>query len=158
MADEGAAGPTWHEREVLTCLQRVAKARSQLATLEVEAGAAADREVVERLEALEVEAVPLRKKAGARFGGGAARDRLAEIDGQQRLLLDELGVADLDEARARAGAGADVDPTLLEFARRELAQAEDELAEVLAMEIPDDADDGGADDGAIDLRDESAAS
>ena len=147
----------------MTCLKRVANARSQLAALEPDEGVVPiDPEAVTRLEELEAESVPLRKKAESRFGGGSARQRLAEIEAHQRVLLDELGVTDLAEARQRLDTVAEVDATLLEFARRELEQAEAELAEVLAMDIPEpepEPDEPAVvDDPPIDLRDESAAS
>lgn len=147
---------------MVTCLRRVANARSQLATLEAAAGGpAVDAADVARLEELAAEAEALHKKAKSRFGGGAARDRLTEIEGQERLLLAELGVADLADARARLLSTGDVDATLLEFTRNELRQAEAELAEVLAMDVPDAEAEPAADDAAgddIDLRDEPTAS
>jgi len=77
-------------------------------------------------------------KAAGRFGGGA-RTKLDDCRRKQRVVLERLGVDTIDELRARGSAAAApaVDPTLLDFARRECAEAEKEFLEVAAMVIPE---------------------
>lgn len=120
-------------------------------------------EDVEELDRLDAEIASLAAKAKARFGGGTARERRATLQARQRALLERLGVPDVEAARAMATADVadEVDPVLLDFARRELTAAEEAWEEIQSMEVPDDqpedepielADDEGSEAPAIDLR------
>jgi len=141
--DDGTSGSTlsWHEREITQALQRLANARANLAQLEAQA---ADTVVVPppdpvdlaRAEELQADIVRLSAKASGRFSGGA-RSKLAESERQLRLLLHRLGVASLDELRRGPTVVPAVDPTVLEFAQRECADAEKAFVQVTAMVIPD---------------------
>jgi hypothetical protein len=139
---------SWRDRELLTALRRLANSRAQVAGLEATTAARAQVPVpdpadVRRMHDLEDELVRLRAKATARFGGGAARDRIPEVEMQQRLVLERLGydtLAELDRAVEEAADAPDpVDPAIVDFARRELAAAEEAYEQLLAM--PDDEDD-----------------
>lgn len=183
MADDNAGSPprpSWHERETALALQRLANARANLATLEERDAADAAPVVIDpadvaRAEQLQADVDRYTAKASGRFGGGSAR---AKLEGSRRQLDDLLGrlgvesVADL-RAGAAAPAAPAVDPAVLDFARRECAEAEKAFLEVAAMVIPDvepdaelDADDAevipaatsfGDDDGDLDLRIEPSA-
>jgi len=138
-----AAKPSWHEREIALALQRLANARAHLATLEAQhevepATIAADPADITLAEALQIDIERYTAKAAGRFGGGA-RAKLDDCRRQQRVVLERLGVATIDELRTRGSAAAApaVDPTLLDFARRECAEAEKEFLEVAAMVIPE---------------------
>lgn len=145
---------TWHERETALSLLRLANARANLAQLEEQHEQSApkgtrDSADVARAEQLQSEIERHITKASGRFGAGAARARLEEAQLQQRPVLERLGVATFDELRegGRDLAPA-VDPTVLDFARRECAEAEKTFLEVAAMVIPevedeDDDADGG---------------
>ena len=142
---------SWRERELLTALRRLANSRAQVQGLEdamqnQAAGARPQPGDVERIDTLEGELQQLRAKASSRFGGGAARDRLPEVEMQQRLALERLGFGSYGEFAAagkRPAVVADrVDPAILDFARRELHAAEEACAELLAM--PDDVDESPA--------------
>lgn len=142
--ETSASKPSWHEREIAQALQRLANARAQLASLEEQAGASAperpepDPADVARATQLRADIAKLTAKASGRFGASAARAKLEEAELQLRLLLERLGVADLDELRAGpADAAPAVDPAVLDFARRECADAEQAFLEVAAMVIPD---------------------
>lgn len=135
------AKPSWHEREIAQALQRLANARAQLASLEEQVGATVTRPEpdpadVARAESLQADIAKLTTKASGRFGATAARAKLEVSQRDLRLVLDRLGVEHLDELSAPA-AGAAVDPTVLDFARRECADAEQAFLEVAAMVIPD---------------------
>ena len=101
---------------------------------------------VARVEALQAEVAQLAPKAQSRFGGGAARQRIAEAEAEQRLICERAGVADLEALRQRAAAGPVVDPTVLDFARRELAAAEAAWDEVQALEVPEPEPEEASDD------------
>lgn len=154
---------TWHDREVVTALRRLASARSRLEQLLEQGGPAVEAKVtfedIEELERLEEEIAALAVKAKARFGGGAARERRATLQARQRSVLDRLGVADLDEARAAATRtdGPAVDPVVLDFARRELAAAEEAWEEIQAMDVPDQPEDPAIDLAAPDEAEPSPA-
>jgi hypothetical protein len=130
---------SWKERELVTALRRLANARSQVTQLEeAMAGPTLPSPAdMARIRELEAELEPLRRKAQSRFGGGGARERLAEVEAEQNRLLEAAGFASLDELdRAAAESSSDGhegDPVLLEFARRELSDAETALQEVLAL-------------------------
>lgn len=165
MSDEattpnGEVDVTWYEREMVAALQRVANARSQLTTLEEQASppdplAAADRADVERVVEVHARIQELEPKTRSRIGGGKARAEVAELESTLDLVLARIGLP-LEEVLAGADGPppptAEVDPVVLEFARRELADAEALLAELLALDVPppepadDVADDGPAGD------------
>jgi hypothetical protein len=149
-----AGGPrlSWQEREIVSALRRLAKARAQVVELEARlaeqarrpAPDPADSALVEELQK-EIERVAPR--AASRFGAGAARARLAELQRRQREVLARLGFDDYTAYSAAGGGLApvdDVDPVFVEFARREVRDAEEALAALLAL--PDDGTDlpGGA--------------
>lgn len=161
-ASDGADGEqtrlSWKERELVSALRRVANARSQVEQLEA---AGAGRPPVEpadaaRLEQIEEELARLRRKAQGRFGANAARERLGEVEVEQRLLLERLGFESYDEFRAstdsRGGAAEAVDPVLLDFSKRELADAEEALQQVLAMPDADETAETPETPALIDLR------
>ena len=134
---------SWAEQEVLTALKRLARAQSQLQALEGQGGSARrsfDAADGERLEALEIELAHARAKASGRFAKGAARERVAELEVTERLLMDQLGVATFAEFRTISEAPASVDsvdPAVLAFARQELASAQQAWLEVQALEAPE---------------------
>ncbi len=139
---------SWRDRELLTALRRLANATAQVQALDAarvrQAAAPAIYPAdVEQVEALEAELTKLRAKANSRFGGGAARDRLPELEAQQRRLLERMGFDSYAAFRARPAdnqsAAEPVDPAIADFARRELAAAEEAYDALLAM--PDDIDD-----------------
>ena len=137
---------TWHDREVVGALRRLASARSRLQQLTEQGspvgGAKVSFEDVEELEHLEGEIAALAAKSKARFGGGTARERRAALQARQRAVLDSLGVPDLAAARVAAteSDAPGVDPVVLDFARRELAAAEEAWEEIQAIEVPDQAE------------------
>ena len=99
---------SWREKELVAALKRLAGAQSQVALLEERLAAQAratvpDPDDARRLEQLEAELVKLRHKANSRFGGASALDRLAELDMQQRLVLDRLGFAERRGLRRGSG-------------------------------------------------------
>jgi hypothetical protein len=132
---------SFKERETLLALRRLANARSQLDQLEEQLAAATrepswDPDDLARAEAYQREIDELATKAHSRFGGGTARARLAEAEMQQRLVLERLGVTSYDELRTAervAPIGPAIDPAFVDFARRELASAEEAYRQVLAM-------------------------
>lgn len=145
------ARPTWQEREIALALQRLASARVRVASLEeamatpAAAVAQADPADVQRLQEIEAEMAKLRPKASARFGGGNARQRIDELEVQQRLLLDRLGVESYEAylaAVAEPDAPPAVDPDVMAFAVREFEAAQEAFIEVSTMVIaeadPDD--------------------
>ncbi len=85
----------------------------------------------------------LRSKASARFGGGAARERIPDLEMQQRLVLERLGhdsYAAFEQAGRRPAPTTEpVDTAFVDFARRELADAEEAYEQLLSM--PDEDDD-----------------
>jgi hypothetical protein len=142
---------SFKDREMVIALRRLANARSQLSHLEEQMAANASARVVDpaelaRLEAYQADIDKLTVKAGGRFGGGAARARLSEVEMQLRLALERLGVASIDELRTKGSSPSEVtvDEGVLDFARRELAAAEQGYREVLALpdepDRPDDLD------------------
>jgi hypothetical protein len=147
---EGDGEPrlSWRDRELLSALRRLANSRAQVQSLEADlekhrSVAPVDPADVRQVEALESELTKLQAKASARFGGGAARERIPEVEMQQRLLLERLGYESYAAFQARArGADAStaaVDTGYVDFARRELAAAEEAYEQLLAM--PDEEDD-----------------
>jgi hypothetical protein len=143
---------SWQERELLAALRRLANAQAQLHALEEEQSRhpmrpALDAADVERVESLEAELAKLREKAGHRFGRSAARDRISEVESQQRLVLERVGFDSYADFAARDApavlAAEAVDPALVEFARHELEAAEEAYAQVLAL--PGDLDAADAD-------------
>ena len=138
---------SWRDRELLTALRRLANSQAQVqgleAALELQRGVRVpDPADVDRIESLEAELTKLRGKAGSRFGGSAARERIPEVEAQQRLVLERLGFSTYDEFRSAGGlavpAAEPVDPAFVDFARRELAAAEEAYEQLLSM--PDDID------------------
>lgn len=136
---------SWRDRELLAALRRVANSRAQVQSLE--AALERQREVEPpdpedpaRAQELHAELGRLRAKATSRFGGGAARDRIPDVELQLRLVLERLGYQSYGEFEAggrRAAPDPDhVDPALVDFAHRELEAAEKAYEELLAM--PDD--------------------
>jgi hypothetical protein len=179
MADDNAVPapkPSWHEREIAQALQRLANARAQLATLEEQAAEAParpdpDPADVARARSLQADITKLTAKASGRFGGSGARAKLADAQAELAAVLDRIGVADLDELAAGGPSAPTVDPTVLDFARRECADAEEAFLAVAAMVIPDAEDepeqpdaeviaaaDTFGDDADLDLRIEPSAS
>lgn len=152
---------TWHDREVVTALRRLASARSRLDQLQSAqpdgAGPTVSAADLAILTELHEDIERLAAKAKSRFGGGNARERRAELQAKERMVLQRLGVADYAEAReaARPARPQEVDPEVLAFAERELAAAEEAWREVQALEVPEEpevetfAAEGGAD---LDLR------
>jgi len=136
---------SWAEQETLDALKRLAGAQSQLQALEDRASAtppAIDPTAGSRLEQIHAEVVAARAKASGRFARGAARDRLEQLEMNERLVLDQVGVADYEAYRRLAAAAAapgpdPVDPQVLAFARQELASAQQAWLEVAAMEVPE---------------------
>jgi hypothetical protein len=132
---------SFKERETLLALRRLANARSQLDQLEEQLAATSrapswDPDDLARAESYQREIDELATKAHSRFGGGNARARLTEVEMQQRLLLDRLGVASYDELRDTervAPGGPTVDPAFVDFARRELESAAEAYRQVLSM-------------------------
>lgn len=148
-SDSGAtaARPTWHEREIALALQRLATAREHLAILEQRGAhavqatetAAANPADVTRAHEVQADIDALRPKAAARFGGGAARARIDELEVSLHLVLDRLGFASYEQFILGAtppSAAPAVDPDALRFAQREFADAERSFLEVVAMVIP----------------------
>jgi hypothetical protein len=145
-ASEGVAKPalSWAEQEVLDALKRLARAQAQMAALEARTPApparSFDPEDVRRAQELQGDLERARAKASGRFAKGAARERLEELQMRERLLLDRLRMASLDELRAAASSPAPVtdpvDPNVLAFARQELAAAQQGWLDVQALELP----------------------
>jgi hypothetical protein len=142
---------SWRDRELLTALRRLANSQAQVqaleAALELQRGVhVPDPADVDRIETLESELAKLRAKAGSRFGGGAARDRLPEVEAEQRAVLERLGFHTYAEFRSAGGLAVPVadpvDPAFVDFARRELADAEQAYEQLLSM--PDDIDESPA--------------
>jgi hypothetical protein len=139
---------SWRDRELLSALRRLANSRAQVQALEAameqqQGVAPPDPADAERVGALEAELTKLRAKAGGRFGGGAARERIPEVEMQQRLVLERLGFASYADFTAAGGHAAPavepVDPRFLEFARHEVAAAEEAYEQLLSMPDDDDA-------------------
>lgn len=136
---------SWRDRELLAALRRVANSRVQVQSLEA---AVARQRGVEpadpadpgRAQELHDELVKLRAKGTSRFGGGAARDRIPDVELELRLVLERLGYssyAAFEAGGRRPAPDPDhVDPALVDFAHRELEAAERAYEQVLAM--PDD--------------------
>lgn len=140
--EEAPVTLSWAEQEVVDALKRLARAQSHLADLEARAGEATtptfEAADVERLEKLQGQLAQARAKASGRFGRGAARDRLAELEMAERLVLDRMGVDSYADCRSAIEAPhvEAVDPQVLAFAQRELASARTAWLEVQALEIP----------------------
>jgi len=138
--------PSWQEREIKLALQRLATAREHLAILEERAAAAtgpdpsaADPADVAKAHQLQADIDALRPKAAGRFGGGAARARISELEVSLHLVLDRLGFASYElfvTGIDRPPPAPAVDADALRFAQREFADAEASFLEVVAMEIP----------------------
>lgn len=144
-SDDDAPRLTWRERELITALRRLANSRAQVGALEEAqrdgpAPPRAEPGDVELVDRLHHELERLRAKASSRFGGGSARDKLPDVEMQQRLVLERLGFGSYEEfvaaGRRPAPRPDPVDPAILDFARKELAAAEEAYAALLAM--PDD--------------------
>lgn len=147
-------------------LQRLASARANLATLEEAAQtpavklAQSDPGDLARIEETEAEIAKLRHKASGRFGGGAARERIEELELSQRLVLERIGVSSYADFRAVLDAPesstAAIDKDVLAFARREFENAEQAFLEVAALVIPENEAEEPVDDGegaeVIDLK------
>jgi hypothetical protein len=134
---------SWHERELVAALRRLANARSQLVALEEQLEASEvqtlDPADLAEIDAVRAEMDRLQSKAKSRFGGGAARERLAELELSERLVLERLGFATYDELaafRAQPPPAPSVDPAIVAFARRELHDAEQAWLEIQALELP----------------------
>jgi hypothetical protein len=155
MAEDNAASkPSWHEREITLALQRLANARAQLALLEEQGGAAApaaepvDPADLARATELQADIAKLTSKASGRFGASSARAKLEVAERELQALLERHGAGSVADLQAdRSPAAAAVDPTMLDFARRECADAEKAFLEVAAMVIPEDDDADAHDDG-----------
>jgi len=144
-AADGAPALSWAERETLDALKRLASAQSQLQALEERAAAVSPRidpADGQRLEHVHGEVVAARAKASGRFGRAAARERLEQLEMNERLVLDQLGLPDYDAYRRALTGGSTpgpdpVDPQVLAFARQELASAQRAWLEIQAMEVPE---------------------
>ena len=153
----------WHEKELVSALQRLGVARTRLAALEAQAGETQsvgfDPEEAAHLEQLHAELEEARRKASGRFGKRHA-DRVESLEVNERLVLDRLGVASYDEfvqVRAeRVHTTVEVvDPVVLEFARREVADAEAAFLELQSLEVvADDPADEVEDSDELDRGDE----
>lgn len=147
-SNDAEATLTWYEEETMRSLKRLAQARAYLAELEeMDAAAQATSTVVaaqvdiDRLAELQAEFDRVWPKTTARFGADKARTRIDEIEMQMRLILDRIGFETYDDF---LDAGAvlpttvePVDPSVLEFARREVAAAEAAWTELLLVDIPE---------------------
>jgi hypothetical protein len=140
---EGEDAPrlTWHDREVVAALRRLANARSEVAALEAQlalqdAAPSTEPQDAGTIERLQTEIDALARKAQSRFGGAAARERVAQLRGEQSMLLARLGFDTYEDFVAAGGLLApseQIDPVFLDFARRELAAAEVAWQEVLKL-------------------------
>ncbi len=140
------ARPTWQEREIALALQRLASARVRVASLEEElatpaaAVAKAGPADIGRLEELHGEITKLKPKASSRFGGGSARQRVNELEVQERLILERLGV-DSYEAYVviaeQPAAPPAVDPDVMAFARKEFESAQQAFLDVSTLVLAD---------------------
>jgi len=141
---QAAPALSWAEREVLGALQRLARAQANLASAQAQ-GEAADAATfdpvdVQRLEELHAELAAARAKASGRFAKGAARQRVRDLETTERLVLGRLGVDSYDDYRSQAAARVDhqvVETEVIDFARRELASAQQAWREVQALEVDD---------------------
>lgn len=149
---------SFKERELLAALRRLATARSQLEQLEEKLAAQRQRaswdpEDLARVDSYQAEIEKLRQKAQSRFGGGSARERLAEVELQQRLIFERLGVVSYEQLqelrRAPANSADEVDPVFVEFARRELADAQEAYRQALLLPEQDELADTSGDDGLL---------
>jgi hypothetical protein len=155
---------SWHEKELVAALKRLVVARERLQVLEEQAQEPAlpvlDPADVARAHELQEQIAVLRQKVSG-FRGGRYRDDLDALIMQERLVLDRLAVASHEELadRLRRVGTAPVnvvDPTVLEFARRELAAAEQAFLDVQTMDVPTEPEqpEGPAEGPSIDLRDD----
>jgi hypothetical protein len=144
---------TWRERELLAALRRLANAQAQLRTLEDErsrqpAPPTVDPADAEHVKALEAELNRWRERANHRFGRSAARERLADLEAQQRLVLERLGFDSYAAFASRDASAATmpppVDPALVEFARHEVEAAAEAYAQALALPVELDETDAAA--------------
>lgn len=145
-SESGDSKMTWQERETSRALERLASARANLATLEEQAAGPANRLAgvdptdLATLDELDAERRKLEPKANSRFGGAAARERLDEIALKTGLILERVGFASYEELAAErdrpVAPAAEVDPVILEFARREVADAEAAFIEIVSLELP----------------------
>lgn len=149
----GSSRMNWHEKELLAALKRLVTARERLDSLDRQVGlttATFDPDDVARLETITADLAHARQKATERFGKKWA-EKAEGLELNQRLVLDRLGVDSYEEFQARrshfeAAPTAIVDPTVLEFARRELASAEAaflelQMVQVIEDEVEEDEDD-----------------
>lgn len=151
-AVNSGAAMSWHEKELVACLQRLSTARSRLEALEAQAGETQttgfDPDDVERLESIHLELEEARRKASGRFGRRHA-DAVEALEVNERLVLDRLGVPSYDEYRRLRTEKAHttvevVDPVVLDFARREVVDAEAAFLELQALEVMEDEPDADA--------------
>lgn len=143
--DSPPAKQSWQERERNLALLRMANAQANLAGLEEQAEgpgaalAAVDADDLVLVESIEDELVKLRVKATARFGGGAARDRIGDLEYKQRLVLDRVGFNTFEQYAAvrDTPAGAGVDADVLAFARREFQDAQQAFLDIANLDMPE---------------------
>jgi hypothetical protein len=131
---------SWHERETLGALRRVANARSQLAALEAEEPVTPiDPAIGREVERVHGELEKAQAKSRSRFGGGAARSRAVDLEAAQSGLLAQLDVASWDAYVAKRDAPPlpIADPAIIDFARRELEAAEKAWLEMQTLKLPD---------------------
>ncbi len=132
---------SFEDRALVTALRRVALARSQLEALTEAVRATLpapefDHAALRELELVHDDLVHARDRARSRFGGHA-RHRVAELEARHDELLGRLGAGTLVEAQALEAhppPSPGFDPSVVDFARRELAEASRALDELLAAQ------------------------
>lgn len=172
-SESGDTKMSWKERETAKALERLVSARANLATLEEQAAGPVDRLAgvdpadLATLDELEAERRKLEPKTQSRFGGAAARERIDEIALKTGLILERIGFVSYDEVVAERNRPAapvtEVDPVILEFARREVADAEAAFLDIASLELPPpepadeaEADEEGEPAPVVDLRSRTA--
>jgi len=154
---------SWQERELVAALKRLANARSQYGVLKAESELevrSIDEADLDALREAHIETERVRGKTKGRFGAGAARARLVHLEADEQRILDRMGFVSFDEVelwRTDTRPTTTVDPAILEFARRELEDAENALSQLQALQLPEPVhDDGSHDDTSEQLEDDTS--